>query len=104
MKENVDYKLIEYIEGENSDHWTVELLSGDFKGVKIQYGTITIDEENDTMNFNYDIVDHNGLDVKEDNVILISSVKTILNNVLTDALDLMESQHENTNNGSTRKR
>ena len=92
MKENVDYKLIEYIEGENSDHWTVELLSGDFKGVKIQYGTITIDEENDTMNFNYDIVDHNGLDVKEDNVILVSSVKTILNNVLTDALDLMEAQ------------
>ena len=92
MKENVDYKLIEYIEGENSDHWTVELLSGDFEGVKIQYGTITIDEENDTMNFNYEIVDNNGLDVQENNVILISLVKTILNNVLTDALDLMEAQ------------
>ena len=90
MKENVDYKLIDWNTGENSDHWTVELLTGDFKGVKIQYGTIAIDEETDTMNFNYDIVDNNGIDVKEDNIILISSVKTILSNVLTDALDLME--------------
>lgn len=90
MKENVDYKLVEWNAGENSDHWTVEFLSGDFKGVKIQYGTITIDEENDTMNFNYDIVDHNGLDIQENNVVLISLVKTVLNNVITDALDLME--------------
>ena len=92
MKENVDYKLIEWNEGENSDHWTVEFLSGDFKGVKIQYGTISIDEENDIMNFNYDIVDNNGLDVQENNVILISLVKTVLNNVLSDALDLLEAQ------------
>ena len=98
MKENIDYKLIEFNEGENSDHWTVELLSGDFEGVKIQYGTITVDEENDTLTFDYEIVDNNGVDVKEDNVILVSSVKTILENVLTDALDLMEAQSKKGDN------
>jgi len=98
MKENVDYKLIEWNAGENSDHWTVEFLSGDFKGVKIQYGTITIDEENDTMNFNYDIVDHNGLDIQENNVVLVSLVKTVLNNVITDAIDLMEADSKKGDN------
>ena len=98
MKENVDYKLIEFNSAEKSidDQWTIELLTGSFVGTKIQYGTITIDEETDLLNFNYEIVEKSDPELTENNPELIEAVKTILSNVLSDALDLLESQ-ENKN-------
>jgi len=94
MKEGIDYKLIEFNQAEDSidDQWTVEFLSGDFKGIKIQYGTIRIDEETDVMAFDYEIVEKTDPDVKEDNPELVEAVKAILSNVLTDALEWMEKE------------
>jgi len=94
MKENVDYKLIEYVdaETESADHWTVEILAGDFEGVKLKYGTISIDEENSSLHFNYDIVESPYQDLSENNPDLIEVVKNIMNNIMMDAIDLIEAQ------------
>ena len=92
MIENVDYKLMEFNEAKDSidDQWTVEILTDQFNGVKIQYGTITIDEDSDELKFNYSLIDTNQLEITENNPDLIEVVKEILHSVLTNALSHLE--------------
>ena len=97
MKENVDYKLIDFTQSdENSenDHWVVEVLNGPFEGVKLQYGTIRLDEETDLLHFDYHIVENTIQDLTEDNLELIEVVKEILTNVLSGAIELLEHEHK----------
>lgn len=63
-----------FTERDDTTHWTVHLLTGDYKDVYIQFGTVklippeggTLDDEGAIMQFQYDILDLPAYLEKED--------------------------------------
>lgn len=55
--ENVDYELIPVGEKSNEMAWNVRILTGDFIETVISYGTIKLDNEDDTLKFNFTVVE-----------------------------------------------
>jgi len=76
---------------------TIEILTGDFAGVKFYFGELNFAEkENDdgtySINFNYDIIDeeHNSLLGKEE---FESTLSDILNDLLRHTLSMAEQRY-----------
>jgi hypothetical protein len=90
IQENIDFKFIV-----DDSIVTIELLDEKYSGVKYQYGKVEFDEdeENDQcyLNFNYDVVDSNGLELDNDDefknyigTILVSCVSKYATGVLNE--------------------
>lgn len=63
MIENKDYRFID--SAHDNTHVSIELLRGDFAGVKYHYTTLSINEENDVAVLQYNFVIENANELYE---------------------------------------
>lgn len=92
-----DYTFTEHGAVDNG-HWTVHLLTGDYKDVYVQYGTVrlippeggTLDDDGATMQFKYDIIDlptyldKEDLESDED---FMNHLGDVLTHIINDSFD-----------------
>ena len=109
MSYNDWYRLVDHPEDADNDHWCVELLKGDYKGVIYLYGTVGFAKEVNadgtlTLKFDYDVIrvpDH--LNDKEYDEEETSNIVTLLGNILSEIIneDLVQKGEEKDIDGST---
>lgn len=54
MKENKDYQLVPT----ENDRWSVKVLSGPFTETLFSFGTITVNEDVESVSFNMEMISH----------------------------------------------
>lgn len=84
LKENVDYTF--NIPQEQGKEVNIELLTGKYSGVLFNFGRVSVDEdkENDQafLNFEYNIVDSNGIEYLENNIEFKDHIGNILTSIV----------------------
>jgi|SaaInlStandDraft_2_1057019.scaffolds.fasta_scaffold145595_2 hypothetical protein len=92
------YKLIEHENQFHEDHWCVEILEGEFKGLAYQYDVVNFKEidEEAVLDFNTVTVKNpNNIDLEDDNL------ETVLGDVLVDIINSrLEEEELNGSNAS----
>ena len=85
MKQNVNYELIPH----NEDAWHVRILTGDFTETVFQFGSITIDEDDDggLMRYNFDIISTPDPTIASDNIDENIPLQETVANILMDIVD-----------------
>ena len=85
MKQNVDYELIPH----NEDAWHVRILTGDFTETVFQFGSITVDEDDDggLMRYNFDIISTPDPTIASDNIDENIPLQETVANILMDIVD-----------------
>ena len=84
LKENVDYNFL--IPENIGEEVNIQLTSGKFSGVIYNFGKVSIDEdkENDQafLNFEYNIIDSNGLESLENNLEFKNHIGSVLTSIV----------------------
>lgn len=92
MKENQDY---EYIPGGgDDDNWHIRILTGEYIETVFQFGTLTVDENNEALTFSLDIISTPDPDLTVDNIEFQQYCGKILSQVLEAAIDRLEQQED----------
>lgn len=92
-KENVNYELIP----KEDDSWQIRILTGDYEQCVISYSKISINEDNQTIKFDYTLDYTPVPGVTSEDLELQRTASHILHSVLMGLLE-----NENSNNGTTR--
>jgi hypothetical protein len=82
--EDTHYALIPMDNGEDS--WHVRILQGEFSEVVIAYGAVSMDEQSDMLNFNFDVISTPLPDITSEDVDLQLEAGDILSAILHDAV------------------
>lgn len=90
--ENVNYELIP----KEDDSWQIRILTGDYEQCILSYGKISINEENQTIKFDYTLDYTPVPGVTSEDLDLQRTASHILHSILMGLLD------ENSNNGAAR--
>ncbi len=100
MKMNEDYRITDatYTYKAEDDLFGVELLTGEFAGIKYTYGTINVaDKENPdgtySISFDYDIREGKVEDEAKER--LETTIGEVLNSVLLNSLEEAYQRHQN---------
>lgn len=83
MKENIDYELIPI---EDAEHWNVRIKTGEFIETVFQFGALKVNDEADSMTFNFDIVYTPDDTLTTENIGLQNHVGVILSSILESAI------------------
>ena len=83
MIESIDYELIP-VEDEN--HWNVRIKTGDFIETVFQFGALELNNDIDSMTFNFDIVYTPDDTLNTENIGLQNHVGMILSSILESAI------------------
>lgn len=83
MKENIDYELIPI---EDAEHWNVRIKTGDFIETVIQFGALKVNDDIDSMTFNFDIVYTPDDTLNTENIGLQNHAGMILSSILESAI------------------
>lgn len=83
MKENIDYELIPI---EDAEHWNVRIKTGEFIETVFQFGALKVNDETDSMTFNFDIVYTPDDTLTTENIGLQNHVGVILSSILESAI------------------
>tara|TARA_B100001059_G_C17472154_1_gene397568 strand:- start:92 stop:367 length:276 start_codon:yes stop_codon:yes gene_type:complete len=81
MKENVDYELIPCIV---DDRWNVRILTGDFVETVIQFGTLSPNLKNGTINWTMHIIETPNDDISRDDPVFQETCGEILSCILAN--------------------
>jgi len=92
LEENVDFELIVPTdqEGVIHDHWHVRLLTGDYPETVIEFGTVKVADDGQTLNYNFEVVSSPDPDLKAENMDLQQHAANVLISVLDRAVANME--------------
>lgn len=97
LEENVDFELIiptNEIEGAIQDHWHVRLLTGDYPETVIEFGTVKVAEDGQTLNYNFEVVSSPDPDLKAENMDLQQHAANVLISVLERAVENMAAKEK----------
>ena len=83
--ENTDYMLIPVDTDDQS--WNIRILQGEFTETVIAFGNVSIDADNDALNFNFEVVSSPINSLTCDDVDLQLEAGDILSAVLNEALE-----------------
>lgn len=86
LEENVDYELTPA----NFDQWHIRIKQGDFIESVVSFGTIKVDEEGDSLNFDFTLHSTPDPDLTVDNIELQRYVGKILESIMINNLNEME--------------
>lgn len=92
MKENVDYEFIP----EGDDNWHIRILSGDFTETVFQFGSLSLNEKNESLNYSLELISSADGDLSVDDNIFQEYTGKILYAILESASD-NEIQHRTAN-------
>lgn len=84
MKENKDYKIIP--SSENIDEWNVRILTGNFTETVVKFGSISFNEVEEHLSFNFTIVSSPDI-ITEDDKNLQNVCGLILENIIEIGLE-----------------
>ena len=86
--EDRDFVLIPV---ENEDHtWNIRIITGEFSETVIAFGNVSIDDNTESLNFNFDLISSPDTGLSVQDVDLQLEVGDILSAVLQEAI---ESKH-----------
>ena len=73
--------------GRDDDHWYIRLDGGEFHGVIYRYESIKLNEETESINFDYEIVDYPTMEDPHGKPQFNKAVGDILKSILDDAME-----------------
>ena len=82
-KENQQYQLVPA----DNNYWKVRILEGDFVETVFSFGSVSFDEKNLMVKFDYDVVYSPDSELKSDNPELQKVAGKILHSILVGTLD-----------------
>ena len=83
--EDRDYVLIPV---ENEDHtWNIRIITGEFSETVIAFGNVSIDDNTESLNFNFDLISSPDTGLSVQDVDLQLEVGDILSAVLHEAIE-----------------
>lgn len=85
LSEKVDYELIPSPENEQS--WNIRVLSGPYVETIIQFGAISIDGKNESINYNFDIIETPDDTLSVDDPNFQQFTGLVLTSVIEDAIN-----------------
>ncbi len=93
MIEDKDYRFID--SAHDSTHVSIEILRGDFAGVKYHYTSLSINEENDVAVLQYNFIVENGNELYEniEELHTDEDFKNLMNKILHKILTEKYAQH-----------
>jgi|TARA_R110002153_G_scaffold182520_1_gene335856 hypothetical protein len=94
MIEDTDYALVPTDETQEDSHWNVRFMTGQFSETVITYGAVSIDEDNESLNFNFSIVYSPMPDLTLDDVDLQLAAGDMLSAILADATTAARNKSE----------
>jgi hypothetical protein len=86
LREGADYELIP-VDIDNQQGWDIRILSGDYVESVIRFGNISIDGENDCLNFNFSIISSPDSELTVDDTSLQLTAADILEAVLEEGVE-----------------
>ena len=87
MIENKDYQLTI---SDQDDHWNIRILNGDYVETVFKFGSIAVNEDNESMTFNLDIVSSPDADLTVDDIDFQKYCGNILQSIIINALERAE--------------
>jgi hypothetical protein len=87
VSEGIHYELVPADELDNEQAWNVRILEGDYVETVIRFGNIGVDIENEALTFNFMVVYTPDDTLSEDDVDLQEYAGTILDNILSNAIE-----------------
>ena len=88
LEENIDYELIPAEE----EHWHIRIKEGDFVESVISFGAIKVDEKNDMLKFDFNLHSSPDPDLTVDDEDLQRYTGKVLESVMINNLNAMETK------------
>ena len=87
-KRKVPFRKWSFVDqlGRDDEHWYIRLEGGDFNGVIYRYESIKLNETNQSINFDYEIVDY-PMDNPHGKLEFNQAAGDILKSILDDAME-----------------
>lgn len=93
LKETVDYQLIPNVD-KTVETWDIRILTGDFVETVFQFGKIKVNEDNESLSFNFEIVSSPNPDLKEEDYDFQRHVGKILYSILENSFNILKKEGE----------
>jgi len=90
LEENVDYELIP--SNDKNDYWNIRIKNGEFIESIINFGKIKVNEKEDSLNFDFTLIYSPDDDLTVDSIDLQKYAGKILESILINNLNEMESK------------